>query len=75
MNVELVLAFIDTIDRTDFNTTCVVRVNARLSNNVCHIFKGLFVFYTNYMERQIPNGSQNFRQPVVTPPLFSIPDH
>ena len=44
MNVELVLALIDTVDWTNFNTTRVVRIDTWLSDNVGHGFTRLSYF-------------------------------
>ena len=44
MNVELVLAFIDAIDRANLDATRVVRLDAGLSNNVGHGFTRLSYF-------------------------------
>ncbi len=41
MNVELVLTFIDAIDRANLDATRVVLIDAGLSNNVCHSFTRL----------------------------------
>ena len=44
MNVELVLALIDTVDWTNFNTTRVVRIDTGLGDNIGHGFTRLSRF-------------------------------
>lgn len=44
MNVELVLALIDTVDWTNFNTTRVVRIDTGLGDDIGHGFTCLSRF-------------------------------
>ena len=58
LELGFVFTWVDTIDRTDFDTTRIVRIDARLSNNICHSSRDLLKMRKLYRFERFGMSSQ-----------------